>query len=275
MVEEKQVISEQVEIDSTPTEMASKPLEIVPETIEAMRRDTAEAADAVKKAIHHVAEETPLEVRSTVILSELKPESLAIEVNRTIEPPLIPESSPSPVQPPWTLEQFFNGEIDLDLELSKRYPSMPMMAQVQTRTLGSTSGRRVFTLTTQDGSASLILDADLKTKIVQLSFTLGSMLTLRFTLDTLSDMDKTRWMELMRREQGGLAFLWGQNRWESDYLICISRKHHTNFFAFSPHNFDAGIRLTPPMTKQLLMWLEDVWKSDAPPKEDSAPLLTW
>jgi hypothetical protein len=100
------------------------------------------------------------------------------------------------------------------------------------------------------------------------------MLTLRFGLDQLGDMDRQRWLDLMRREQGGLAFLWGQSRWEEDYLICIARKYHTNVYAFSPRNFDAAIRLTPEVTRKLLNWLEEFWKS-APPDEEPPKLLTW
>lgn len=211
----------------------------------------------------------------TLAVSQMSPDSLSVEINRTIERPQIDAPTLLPTQPPWALEQFFNGEIDLDLELSKRYATLPLAGQMQQRTLGDHRGRKVCTLTTQDGSASLILDADMTTKVVQLSFTLGNMLTLRFTLDALSEIDRTRWLQLMQREEGGLSFLWGKARWESDYLICISRKHHTRLFAFSPHHFDAGIGLTAALTRQLLDWLQEVWTQDAPSADDSAPLLTW
>ncbi len=182
----------------------------------------------------------------------------------------------APDEAPWTLQQFFSGSIDLDVELSKRFPAMPMLSIIKFRTLGSESGRRVATLSTQDGAASLVFDADMKTKIVQLSFTLGSMLTLKFQLTELTDSDRNYWLDLMQRDAGGLAFLWGQSRWANDYIICIARKYFTNFYAFSTNNFDAAVRLTPTVTKQLMDWLEEIWKaendggSDEPP-----PLLTW
>jgi hypothetical protein len=176
--------------------------------------------------------------------------------------------------PPWTLQQFFNGEIDLDAELVKRFSSMPLMSTIHFRSLGTRTGRGVATLTTVDGAASVILDADAATHVVQMSFTFASMLTLRFTLDSLSDVDRKRWLELMRREQGGLAFLWGPTRWENDYVICLSRKYFTNLYAFSPNNFEAAIRMTPEVTKKLLAWLEDFWKKPLP--EEAPPkLLTW
>lgn len=180
-----------------------------------------------------------------------------------------------PEQTPWTLQQFFDGEIDLDVELSRRFPNMPLLSTIKFRTLGSQSGRKVAMLETQDGGASLTLDADMTTRAVQLSFSFGSMLTLRFQLDELSDMDRERWLELMHREQGGLAFLWGAARWEADYVICISRRYYTNLYAFSPNQFEAGVRLTPNVMKQVLAWLGDIWLSEPPDDEDDAPLLTW
>lgn len=176
--------------------------------------------------------------------------------------------------PPWTLQQFFNGEIDLDVELARRFPTMPMMSLLKTRTLGANTGRKVAELSSQDGAASMIIDADTQSKVIQLSFTFGSMITLRFIMNGLNNMDRERWLELMRRDSGGLAFLWGTKRWASDYMICISRKHFTNLYAFSPNNFEAGVRLTPTVTKDLLDWLEKIW--DEPEPDDEPPqLLTW
>lgn len=176
--------------------------------------------------------------------------------------------------PPWTLQQFFNGEIDLDVELSKRFPQMPMLSTIHFRNLGTQSGRGVASLTSADGGASVVFDADPHSRIVNVSFTFGSMITLRFHLDDITDTDRNRWLELMRREQGGLAFLWGPSRWEKDYVICISRRYFTNFYAFSPRNFEASIRMTPEVTQKLIDWLETFWKSDK--KDDPPPpLLTW
>jgi len=176
--------------------------------------------------------------------------------------------------PPWTLQQFFNGEIDLDVELARRFPTMPMMSLLKTRTLGTNSGRKVAELSSQDGAAGMIIDADTVSKVIQLSFTFGSMLTLKFVMSDLNNMDRERWVELMRRDAGGLAFLWGTKRWTSDYMICISRKHFTNMYAFSPNNFEAGVRLTPTVINDLLDWLEKIW--DEPEPDDNPPqLLTW
>jgi len=175
---------------------------------------------------------------------------------------------------PWALQQFFNGEIDLDRELAARFPNVPLMSTIRFRSLGAKSKRGVATLATQDGVASTLVEADAGTKAVQVSFSFGSMLTLRFRLEDLSDVDRSRWLELMRREQGGLAFLWGQSRWENDYVICIARKHYTNLYAFSRREFEAAIRMTPDVARQLVDWLDSMWKPEAP--TDAPPkLLTW
>ena len=176
--------------------------------------------------------------------------------------------------PPWTLQQFFNGEIDLDVELARRFPTMPMMSILKTRSLGTNNGRKVAELSSQDGAAGMIIDADTVSKVIQLSFTFGSMLTLKFVMSDLNNMDRERWVDLMRRDAGGLAFLWGTKRWTSDYMICISRKHFTNMYAFSPNNFEAGVRLTPTVINDLLDWLEKVWDEPEPP-EEPPQLLTW
>ncbi|GEM_PF-708635 len=183
--------------------------------------------------------------------------------------------SPVPSSPPWMLQQFFNGEIDLDKELASRFQRMPVMSVISFRELGTKEGRGVATITTQDNSAQVIFEADSSTHTVQMAFTYGSMLTLRFALRELSEIDRERWLDLMRREQGGLSFLWGPSRWESDYLVCIARQYYTNFYAFSPNNFEAAIRMTPEVMKKLLSWLEKFWEDDDRPAEVPPPLLTW
>ncbi|MDQ7026478.1 MAG: hypothetical protein Q9P01_07495 [Anaerolineae bacterium] len=176
---------------------------------------------------------------------------------------------------PWTLQQFFNGEIDLDIELQKRFPTVPIVSAVKFRTLGSDAQRRVATLSATDGTASIIIDADTRTKEIQISFTFGSMLTLRYSLADLSDTDRSRWLELMRREKGGLAFLWGSKRWQKDYLICISRQYATKIYAFSPNNFESAVRLSQDVMTQVIEWLDEIWTYQPDDGNDDAPLLTW
>ncbi|MFN8372858.1 MAG: hypothetical protein U0694_08270 [Anaerolineae bacterium] len=176
---------------------------------------------------------------------------------------------------PWTLEQFFKGKIDLDKELVMRFPNMPLMSVITFRSLGSNTNRGVATLSTADGGATLVVDATATgDRTVQFSFTYGSMLTLRFKLDTLSELDRSRWLDLMRRKQSGLTFLWGQSRWENDYVICVSRKHYVSLLAFSKNQFEAAVRLTPNAMKQLVDWIEGFWKAQ-PAEEDPPQMLTW
>jgi hypothetical protein len=222
------------------------------------------------------AQDTPTDnLRQVVIMPSSRPEPKVLDSQVIAPRAETGMTGPNNDDAPWTLQQFFNGEIDLDAELAKRFPTMPMMSMVKFRTLGSHSGRRVATLSSQDGSASLTFDGDTSTKMIHMSFTLGSMLTLRFTLNELSDLDRSRWLELMKRDEGGLAFLWGQTRWSNDYVICIARKYFTNFYAFSPHNFEAAVRLTPGVIRQLLDWIEDIWSAGPPADETPPTLLTW
>jgi hypothetical protein len=201
----------------------------------------------------------------------------AAVVRRVIEAVAKTPSEPAALsidRTPWVLQQFFNGEIDLDAELAQRFQTMPVMATINFRTMGTKSKRGVASLATQDNSAQMIIDVDAVSKVAQFSFSFGSMLTLRFTLDELSDADRTRWLELMRRKEGGLSFLWGPSRWEHDYLICTVRRYYTSIYAFSPNSFEAVARLTPDVSKQLIDWLETFWKH-TPPKDEPPPLLTW
>lgn len=245
-------------------------------------------ADLADRLIEGDSEEIVADIETVISSWDMnKDATLAKKPSTDESKALVPASSSLPSiendeksvtrkdQIPWTLQQFFDGEIDLDVELSKRFPNIPLMNTAKFRTLGSKSGRRVATLASADGMASLIVDADVETKIIQMSFTYGSMMTLRFALLNLSNMDRTRWLELMRRDEGGLAFLWGPTRWQDDYLICIARKNSTNIYAFSPNSFESAIRLTPPVAKQLLDWIDEVWSAEPEEPDDDAPLLTW
>lgn len=201
----------------------------------------------------------------------------AIQALEDSGPVIVTEPQSNAVQkqqgPPWTLQQYFNGEIDLGLELAARFSSTPLMSAFKARSLGTRTGRNVATLGAQDGSAQIVFDIDTQTKEIQVSFTFGSMLTLRFFLVDL--VDRKRWLELMRRDEGGLAFLWGPSRWENDYVICMARRYFTNFYAFSPRGFEASVRMTPQVTEQLVNWLEKNWQADGSEDDGPPPMLTW
>jgi hypothetical protein len=149
------------------------------------------------------------------------------------------------------------------------------MTSAKFRILGDRKEHGVATLSAQDESAWVVVDVDQVSRVTYLTFTLGAMLSLRFSLEGINDIDRERWVTLMRREEGGLAFLWGPQRWEHDYIICIKRKFFTNLFAFSPGKFEAAVRITPDATEKLVDWLEAFWQTDIPADDESPPILTW
>ncbi|MCS6835660.1 MAG: hypothetical protein NZ750_06565 [Anaerolineae bacterium] len=210
--------------------------------------------------------------RSRVVATMLAPHPAPPVANSSAQEPTPPTLSDAP----WLLEQFFDGTVDLDLELSKRLPNMPMLTTIHTRPLGKVSLRQVATLGTQDGAASLIVEVDQRTQVTHWSFSWAAMLSLRFVQADLSVKDRERWLELMRRPSGGLAFLWSAQRWQRDYLIWVVRRNHTNLYAFSPNHFEAAVRLSPPCTQQLVAWLGEQWQApvSANPSE-TPPDLSW
>jgi hypothetical protein len=175
---------------------------------------------------------------------------------------------------PWELEQYFDGEIDLDKELASRYPNMPLMSLVNFRALGTRDRRAVALLSTQDSAASLRIEVDQKSRGMHLVFTLSSMLSLRFRMEGQSEKDRAAWLEAMRREQGETAFLWGARRWEADYMVCAARRHFTNLYAFSPGSFEAAARLTADVGRRVLDWLDQFWQGEQVEDADSTT-LTW
>src|SRR5690606_40057739 len=97
-------------------------------------------------------------------------------------------------------------------------------------------------LNSQDGSAMLSFGLYAEHEATEVTFTLSHMLALRFRLVGLSLYDKRRWLDLMRREAGA-AFLWSNRRWEDDYAIFVLRPHYVRMYAFSPHRFEASVRI--------------------------------
>lgn len=160
---------------------------------------------------------------------------------------------------PVVLQRFFTGEIDLDTELSKRFNGAPLMSHIGLRPRRpGASPRGTAELVSQDNNASLMVDINQFTGVLELSFVLGGMLSLRFVLSNLPEVDRRRWLDLMRREQG-IAFLWSRARWERDYMIFIVRKYNIRAYAFSPHGFEAAVRMTPEVLHSYLDWLEGYW----------------
>lgn len=197
-----------------------------------------------------------------------------------------------PARKPLLLELHYNDEIDLDAELSQRFVGMPLLSNTQRREVGKRDVSHVFTLRTQDGNASALFDTNAREQFVEVTFTFGSMLAHHFRLLTLENVDRRRWLEVMRDPQATLSFLWSASRWQHDYLIFIKKSAYINLYAFSPRQIEAAVRLTPSALQQLLDWFEEVWvtptnetqpvESDfdleppADPESDSdASILSW
>lgn len=179
---------------------------------------------------------------------------------------------PLPPSAPWLLQQHFTHQIDLGAELAFRYPTLPIMSVSRFR---NTDDRRgIAYLSTADGMAALTLEADGRSGTVDVGFSFAATLTLHFRLDHLSGMDRANWLERMRRDKDGAAFLWGESRWEKDYAIAILHKRFVNLYAFSQHNFDAAARLTPDIAAKLIDWLGGLWLPDEGDTQPP-PMLTW
>lgn len=162
-------------------------------------------------------------------------------------------------QAPVTIKQFLRGEIDLDTELSRRFANAPLLTSIARSPQDTRStSRATAMMTSQDGGAMLTFDIYSDQEVSEATFTLNHMLALRFHMANLSTYDKRRWIDLMRRE-AGVAFLWTSRRWEEDYFIFVLRPHYVRMYAFSPQRFEASARLTHPVARQLISWLDMRW----------------
>jgi hypothetical protein len=163
---------------------------------------------------------------------------------------------------PLTLQPFFKEQIDLNRELVQRFPNMPLMSTVKFRDLYGDGDRGVATLMSQDGAASLIVDIGANHSNMQFSFMFGSMLSLRFHLSELSELDRSAWLDNMQTRIDDIVFLWGQSRWEKDYVICVPHTYYISMLAFSPNNFEAAVRITPSLSAELFGWMRKFWYPD-------------
>lgn len=160
---------------------------------------------------------------------------------------------------PVVLQRFFTGEIDLDVELGKRFNGAPLLsfATMRPEEPGD-SLRGTADLVSQDDHARLTVDFNRINGVLEVGYTLGAMLSLRFELSNLPEIDRRRWLDLMRRDQG-IAFLWSRARWERDYMIFVVRRYNIRAYAFSPRGYEAAVRLTPDVLTKFLDWLEAFW----------------
>lgn len=195
-------------------------------------------------------------------------------VQRSDSQPLAPQP-PTP-EVPWLIGQALNNQVNLAAELAGRFPNIPLLTIIKLRELDTKTGRALAVLTTADGFAMLRIEIDAASRLLEFTFSYGSMLGMRFQIDGLSNKDRTHFLDRMRIEGDHTAFLWGETRWARDYLFGVSRwqgKHHfINLYAFSRQNTEAAVRLKPDVTEQLMDWLQIHWKEDEQPTEEQTPI---
>ena len=196
---------------------------------------------------------------------------LALELNESGHQRSIQSSAP------FLLQQFFTGKIDLDVELARRYPSPPLLSESHFNPEpGKPARHGLALLSSQDGSASLSLEMHSPTGSLDISFLLQSMIAVRFSLGSIADTHRSKFLQLMRRPSG-IVFLWTRERWEKDYLIFVVRDYFARLYAFGPGRFDGACRLTPDCLDEMITWLETFWEADGslPAEESSQESLSW
>jgi hypothetical protein len=169
---------------------------------------------------------------------------------------------------PWVISRALNAEGDLHAELAARYPNQPLMSLFSARSVGGRIPRQLAILSTQDGAAHLTFEIDPQSHAMQCAYTIQSMLTLRFDLAALSDLDRSQWLEQMRQAQERTTILWGKMRWRSDYMVWSQKRYFTNVYAFSPQHIEAAARLSADVHSQLIRWLFRYWMAAA---QETAP----
>jgi hypothetical protein len=167
-------------------------------------------------------------------------------------------------EPPVLLQQHFQGEVALDLELAARFVSAPLLSVAYFRTTGTRAKQAVARLTSQDGSAVLRVEVDSATRATRFAYGMNDLLGAVFTPHKLSDLDRAQWVDAMKRihdaESAPFAFLWGSTRWEHDYLIATSTPYFIQLYAFSGTH-EAGVRISRETAAQWIAWLETQWKA--------------
>lgn len=164
-----------------------------------------------------------------------------------------------PETAPLLLQRFIRLEADLDKELSKRSATSPLLSTVELNPKRPRPEDRqlLATLASQDNAAMMSVDINPLRDSTDFSFTVRSMLTLRFEMPRLDLEERRTFLNNMRRDYG-MAFLWTRERWEQDYMIFIKQEYFTRVYAFS-RNLEATARMTNEAIGTLLDWLEKCW----------------
>jgi hypothetical protein len=160
---------------------------------------------------------------------------------------------------PPLLQRYGEGEIALAHELARRFPAAPVLSLFHVHVIHERTRLEAATLSAQDGSALLQVQAD-GARALQFAFQAYGMLSLTFSPARLSAADRRHWLAGMQ-QMGDVAFLWGAQRWDNDYLIGAPDRYFTALYAFSPHHSEAAARLTPEVASRLLGWLSELWSA--------------
>ncbi len=163
---------------------------------------------------------------------------------------------------PHLLQQFFIGKLDLDEELSRRFPSPPLLSSAVFDPPPGKRARRGFAqFKAQDESAAMTIDLQGIDGAFEADYVYGGMIAAHFTFGAIADSSRKRFLDLIRRHTG-TSILWTAKRWERDYLIVSAHNGFARIYAFGANQINAACRLTPDLFKQLTHWLATFWITD-------------
>ncbi len=163
---------------------------------------------------------------------------------------------------PHLLQQFFIGKLDLDEELSRRFPNPPLLSSATFEPQPGKRARRGFAqFKAQDESAALNIDLQGIDGTFEADFVYGGMIAAHFAFGAIADAQRKRFLDLIRRRTG-TSVLWTAKRWERDYLVVTVQEGFARLYAFGVHNINAACRLPPEPFRQLTQWLAAFWITD-------------
>lgn len=173
---------------------------------------------------------------------------------------------------PYLLQGFFTGRLDLDVELTRRYPSPPLLSNATFAPKPGQQRRHGFAqFASQDTASTMTIEIHTTTGALEISFLMYSMIGVHFTLGAIAEPQRRRFLDLMSKNDA-IVFLWTTARWEQDYVIFVIRSSYARMYAFGPGRVEAACRLTPDNILQLRTWLGGFWQGnpdDSPTIENS------
>lgn len=175
---------------------------------------------------------------------------------------------------PYLLQGFYTGKLDLDVELTRRFPAPPLLSNATFAPKPGLHRRHGFAqFSSQDTAASMTIE--IHNGALEIGFLLYSMISVRFILGEIAETARDRFLDLIARPNG-IAFLWTRERWEHDYLIFVIRERFVRVYAFGPGRVEAASRLTPDGLEQMRAWLTGFWHpSDELPPDEAHSTFNW